>query len=59
MEFDVDIGLLMSDKWNVLYIVVFYGSYFICKYILKNYKELFNVKDRYNMNVVYWVVLNG
>lgn len=58
-ELKVDIELLISDKWNVLYIVVFYGSFFICKNILKNCKWLFDVKDRYNMNLVYWVVLNG
>lgn len=59
LEFDVDIGLLTSDKRNVLHIVAFYGSYSICKHILKNHKELFNVKDRYNMNAAHWAALNG
>lgn len=39
--------------------MVFYGNYLICKYILNKYKNLYIVKDRYNMNLVYWVVFVG
>lgn len=58
-EYKVDIEIVIVDGWNSLYIVVFYGSFFICKYILENCKDLFDVIDRYNMNLVYWVVFVG
>lgn len=59
LEFDVDIELLTSDQRNVLHIAAFYGSYPICKHILKNHKKLFDVKDRNNMNAAHWAALSG
>lgn len=59
LEFKVDIELLTSDKRNALHIAAFYGSFPICKHILKNCKRLFDVKDRHNMNAAHWAALNG
>lgn len=59
LEFKVDIELLTSDKRNVLHIAAFYGSFPICKHILKNCKRLFDAKDRHNMNPAHWAALNG
>lgn len=59
LEFKVDIELLTNDKRNVLHIAAFYGSFPICKHILKNCRRLFDVKDRHNMNAAHWAALNG
>lgn len=59
LEFKVDIELLTNDKRNILHIAAFYGSFPICKHILKNCRRLFDVKDRHNMNAAHWAALNG
>lgn len=59
LKIGVEIGTPTSDKRNVLHIAAFYGNHSICKYILNKHINLFNVKDRYNMNPAHWAALAG
>lgn len=49
----------INEGLNILYIVVYYGCYLICEYILENYVFLFFLKDNFGMNFVYYVVNVG
>lgn len=40
-----DIIFMIIDGCNILYIVVYYGSYDICEYILIEKKELYDKID--------------
>lgn len=59
LKIGVEIGTPTSDKRNVLHIAAFYENHSICKYILNKHINLFNVKDRYNMNPAHWAALAG
>lgn len=50
---------MTADGRNSLHIAAFYGSPYICKYILENHKDLFDITDRYNMNPAHWAALAG
>lgn len=45
LENEDDIDEIIVDGQNILYLVVYYGSYLICNFILKYYKKLFFCVD--------------
>lgn len=59
LEYIVDIETVTADGRNSLHIAAFYGSPSICKYILENRKDLFDITERYNMNPIHWAALAG
>lgn len=59
LKLGVEIGTPTSDKRNVLHIAAFYGNHSICKYILNNHINLYDDKDRCNMNPAHWAALAG
>lgn len=59
LKYNVDIETVTTDGRNSLQIAAFNGSPSICKYILENRKDLFDITDRYNMNPAHWAALAG
>ena len=59
ISFGVDIKSTAIDGTNCLHIAAFNGVYPICRFILENNKDMFSIKDRYNMNPAHWAALGG
>lgn len=59
LSFGVDVKSTAIDGTNCLHIAAFNGVYPICRFILENHKDMFSIKDRYNMNPAHWAALGG